>query len=188
MADKKPEQILSQYLDFFFQSIGENPQREGLKETSRRLIESNAFLYSGYAKNPNDILDSLFSEGACDEMVIVKHIEFYSMCEHHFLPFFGEISIGYIPDKKVVGLSNISELVEVFARRLQIQENLTTQIADTIMQVLKPKGTMVVCEALHLCMAMRGVEKQKARVITSAVRGLFKKDSRTRMEFMQLIK
>ena len=120
-------------------------------------------------------------------MVVVKRIEFYSMCEHHFLPFFGDISIGYVPDKRVVGLSNLARLVEVFARRLQIQEQLTTQIADTLMEVLRPKGAMVVCEALHLCVAMRGVEKQNARVVTSAVRGLFKKDSRTRAEFMQLL-
>ena len=132
-------------------------------------------------------MDSVFSEGACDEMVVVKRIEFYSMCEHHFLPFFGDISIGYVPDKRVVGLSNLARLVEVFARRLQIQEQLTTQIADTLMEVLRPKGAMVVCEALHLCVAMRGVGKQNARVVTSAVRGLFKKDSRTRAEFMQLL-
>ncbi|TLE00084.1 GTP cyclohydrolase I FolE [Helicobacter muridarum] len=181
------EKITSQYLYSLFRHINENPNREGLSNSAKRILELNSFLYKGYERNPSEVLDSVFSDGACDEMVIVKNIEFYSMCEHHLLPFFGEISVGYIPDKRLVGISNIAELVEIFARRLQIQENLTTQIADTIMQTLNPKGTMVVCEALHLCMAMRGVQKQKARVVTSAVRGLFKRDSRTRAEFMQLI-
>lgn len=182
------EKITSQYLDSLFRHINENPSREGLAKSAKRILGLNSFLYRGYDRNPSEVLKSVFSGDACDEMVIVKNIEFYSMCEHHLLPFFGEISIGYIPDKRVVGISNISELVEVFARRLQIQENLTTQIADTIMQSLNPKGAMVVCEAFHLCVAMRGVQKQKARVVTSVVRGLFKRDPRTRVEFMQLIK
>ena len=181
------EEVTAKYLENLFRSIGENPSREGLRQGVDRLMQTQEFLFSGYSRDPKAVLDSVFSEGACDEMVVVKRIEFYSMCEHHFLPFFGDISIGYVPDKRVVGLSNLARLVEVFARRLQIQEQLTTQIADTLMEVLRPKGAMVVCEALHLCVAMRGVEKQNARVVTSAVRGLFKKDSRTRAEFMQLL-
>ncbi len=191
---KNPKQILQDnhthctnaYIESLCALIGENPKREGLLKTSQRLANLHEFLYSGYAYNPNEILNSMFSDGACKEMVVIKDIEFYSMCEHHLLPFFGKISIGYIPNKQVAGISNFANLVEVFARRLQIQENLTTQIADTIMESLNPKGTMVVCEALHLCMAMRGTQKQNAKIITSAVRGLFQKDSRTRTEFMQL--
>nr|WP_281271163.1 GTP cyclohydrolase I FolE [Helicobacter didelphidarum] len=168
--------------------VGEDSNREGLIKTPQRVATLHNFLYSGYEYNPNEILSSTFNEGVCNEMIIIKDIEFYSMCEHHLLPFFGKISIGYIPDKQVVGISNFAKLVEIFARRLQIQENLTKQIADTIMESLRPKGAMVVCEALHLCMAMRGTEKQNAKILTSAVRGLFQKDSRTRAEFMQLIK
>lgn len=186
--DKQTIKILQSYFYKFCEHIGENAKREGLRNTPTRLIELCESIYCGYKQNPKEILDSVFNDGVCNEMVIVKDIEFYSMCEHHLLPFFGKISIGYIPDKHVVGISNLAKLIEVFARRLQIQENLTTQIADTIMEYLKPKGTMVVCEALHLCMAMRGIEKQNAKVLTSAVRGLFQKDSRTRAEFMQLIK
>lgn len=176
------------YIKNLFSFIGEDGSREGLYKTPERVAMLHETLYGGYKIDPKTILDSVFSDGLCNEMVIVRDIEFYSMCEHHLLPFFGKISIGYIPDKKVVGISNLSRLVEVFARRLQIQEKLTTQIADTIMQYLKPKGAMVVCEALHLCMAMRGNAKQNAKILTSAVRGLFQQDSRTRMEFMQLIK
>lgn len=176
------------YMQDLFCFIGEDSKREGLIKTPERVAKLHEMLYSGYEIDPNSILDSVFSDGACNEMVVVRDIEFYSMCEHHLLPFFGQISIGYIPDKKVVGISNLSKLVEVFARRLQIQEKLTTQIADTIMHSLKPKGAMVVCEALHLCMAMRGNAKQNSKILTSAVRGLFQQDSRTRMEFMQLIK
>lgn len=175
------------YFKSLCEKIGENATREGLKDTPNRLLELNEFLYSGYEFSPKDVLNSTFNDGVCNEMVIVKNIEFYSMCEHHLLPFFGKVSIGYIPDKSVVGISNLARLVEIFARRLQIQENFTKQIADSIMDTLKPKGAMVVCEALHLCVAMRGIQKQNARIITSAVRGLFQKDSKTRAEFMQLV-
>ncbi len=175
------------YIHTLCELIGDNPSREGLTKTPNRVSELKDFLYSGYNTNLEEVLDSVFSDGACNEMVIIKNIEFYSMCEHHLLPFFGTISVGYIPNKQVVGISNIAKLVETFARRLQIQENMTTQIADSMMNFLKPKGVMVVCEALHLCMAMRGVSKQNATIITSAVRGLFQKDSRTRTEFMQLV-
>lgn len=176
------------YFDYFFRKIGEDENREGLKQTPQRVEESWDFLYSGYSKDPKIALGSVFEQGACDEMVMIKHIEFYSMCEHHILPFFGHISIGYIPDKKVAGISGLVRLVEIYSRRLQIQERLTTQIADTIMEILNPKGVMVVCEAQHLCMNMRGVQKQNAKINTSAIRGLFKSDSKTRSEFMQLLK
>ncbi|MCH5314250.1 MAG: GTP cyclohydrolase I FolE [Helicobacter sp.] len=174
----------------FFQSlcahIGENPTREGLAHTSTRLAQSLLSLLDGYAKSPKDALRSTFEDNVCDEMIILKKLHFYSMCEHHILPFFGHISIGYIPDKKLVGISALARLVEVFSHRLQIQENLTAQIADAIYNELKPKGTMVVCEARHLCLEMRGQQPQSP-IITSALRGLFKKDPRTRAEFMQLI-
>ncbi|PAF48448.1 GTP cyclohydrolase I FolE [Helicobacter sp. 12S02634-8] len=176
------------YCNYFFNKIGEDPNREGLKNTSKRVEDSWGFLYSGYGKNPKEALGSIFEQGACDEMVLIKNIEFYSMCEHHILPFFGHISIGYIPDKKVVGISGLVHLVEIYSRRLQIQERLTAQIAETIMEVLNPKGAMVVCEAKHLCMSMRGVQKQDVSINTSAIRGLFKSDPKTRAEFMQLLK
>ncbi|RAX54240.1 GTP cyclohydrolase I FolE [Helicobacter sp. 16-1353] len=172
----------------FFKIIGEDSQREGLKNTPNRVIKSWEQLYSGYLKNPKDILQTTFSEGSCDEMVVLKNIEFYSMCEHHILPFFGTISLGYIPDKKLIGISKLVQVVEIFSRRLQIQENLTTQIADTLMEELKPQGVMVVTEATHLCMIMQGIEKKNATLITSAVRGTFKKDARSRAEFMEHIK
>lgn len=170
-----------------FDYIGEDRNREGLKGTPDRVVRSWEHIYSGYSQDPHEVLSTVFEDGACDEMVVLKNIEFYSMCEHHMLPFFGSISVGYIPDRKVVGISKLARLVEVFSRRLQIQEKMTGQIADTIMEVLQPKGAMVVCEAKHLCMVMRGVEKQQSVMVTSAVRGLFKSDSRTREEFMGLI-
>ncbi|PAF49884.1 GTP cyclohydrolase I FolE [Helicobacter sp. 12S02232-10] len=176
------------YFNYFLKKIGENPNREGLKDTPSRVETLWDFLYSGYTQNAKEALGSVFEQGACDEMVMIKNVEFYSMCEHHILPFFGHISIGYIPDKKVAGISGLVKLIEIYSRRLQIQEKLTTQIAETIMEVLVPKGVMVVCEAQHLCMSMRGVQKQNARINTSAIRGLFKSDSRTRAEFMQLLK
>lgn len=167
-----------------FDYIGEDRGREGLLETPKRVLKSWEHLYSGYKSNPKEILGRVFIEGACDEMVVLKNIEFYSICEHHLLPFFGKISIGYIPDSKVVGISKLARLVEVYSRRLQIQEKMTAQIADTLMEVLQPKGVMVVAEAKHMCMVMRGVEKQNSLMLTSAIRGLFKSDHRTREEFM----
>lgn len=187
MKDKVLE-ATQKYLSELFKSIGEDSTREGLRHSARRISEANEFLYNGYFTNPAETLDSVFNKSCCSEMIVVKNIEFYSMCEHHMLPFFGKISIGYVPYKKIVGISNFAKLVDVFARRLQIQESLTMQIADTIMDTIKPKGVMVVCEALHLCMAMRGVQKQDSTIITSAVRGLFREDSKTRAEFMQLLK
>lgn len=166
--------------------IGDNPEREGLLDTPKRVIKSWEHLYSGYGKDVKDIM-TVFKEDACDEMVILKDIEFYSMCEHHLLPFFGKISIGYIPNGKVLGISKLARLVEIFSRRLQIQEKLVSQIADTLMEYLDPKGVMVVCEAKHLCMVARGVEKQNSVMITNAIRGNFiEKDVRD--EFLKMIK
>ncbi len=137
-------------------------------------------------QSPKEALGSVFEDGVCDEMIMLKKLPFYSMCEHHLLPFFGFISIGYIPDSKLVGISGLARLAEVFTHRLQIQEQLTAQIANALMSELSPKGVMVVCEARHLCLEMRGKQRQ-SHIITSALRGLFKKDSKTRAEFMQLL-
>ncbi|PZT47703.1 GTP cyclohydrolase I FolE [Helicobacter valdiviensis] len=178
--EEKIEQNFKEILEF----IGEDSSREGLAQTPKRLMESFKEIFSGYSVNPSEILGTTFNEGASDEMVVLKDVEFYSMCEHHLLPFYGKVSIGYIPDKKIVGISALVRLVEVFSKRLQIQENMTTQIAKTLMEVLNPKGVMVVVEAQHLCMMMRGVKQQKGTLITSAVRGIFKSDPRTREEFM----
>jgi GTP cyclohydrolase I len=166
--------------------IGENPDREGLKETPGRMLKSWSELFSGYNQKPEDLL-KCFTEGACDEMVILKKIEYYSTCEHHFLPFFGEISIGYIPDGRVVGISKLARLVEIFSRRLQIQERLTSQIANSMETNLHPKGVIVVCTGKHFCMTSRGVEKQKSEMATSAIRGVFKDSDSARNEFLSLI-
>jgi GTP cyclohydrolase I len=166
--------------------LGENPEREGLKETPKRMIKSWEKLFGGYKQNPKEILKTTFNEGKCNEMVILKNIEFYSTCEHHFLPFSGIVHVAYIPNKSVVGISKLARLIEVFARRLQIQERLTTQIADAIMEYLNTLGTIVIIEAQHLCMTARGIEKQKSIMITSAIRGVFEK-SKARNEFLQII-
>lgn len=175
---------MKHYIESFFDYIGEDKNREGLKETPNRVIKSWETLFEGYHQNPATILGTVFEQGACDEMVVLKNIEFYSMCEHHLLPFFGVVHIGYIPNKRVVGISKLARLTELFARRLQIQEQMTSQIADTLMEFLNPKGVMVVTEAKHMCMLMRGVQKQTSVMTTSAIRGRFKSDAKTREEFM----
>jgi GTP cyclohydrolase IA len=167
--------------------IGDDPKREGLLDTPKRIRKSWDKLFGGYKQNPADILKTQFVDGSCNEMIILKDIEFYSTCEHHFLPFIGKISIGYIPNGKVVGVSKLARLVEIYARRLQIQERLTGQIADDIMKYLNAQGCYVVCEAQHLCMTSRGIEKQHSKMITSAVRGIFFEDSKARTEFQNLI-
>lgn len=167
--------------------IGENPLREGLKDTPRRVFESYKHLFSGYDKKPQDVC-TLFDEEHYDEMIVAKSIEFYSMCEHHMLPFFGKAHIGYIPNGKILGLSKMPRIVDIYARRLQNQERLTSQIADAMQELLKPKGVAVVLEARHLCMMARGVEKQNSEVTTSALRGLFKERHNTRDEFMNFIR
>jgi GTP cyclohydrolase IA len=168
--------------------LGEDPSREGLLDTPKRVEKSLRFLTSGYTADVDTVLNNAMFTVDYNEMVIVKDIDFYSLCEHHLLPFFGRCHIAYIPNGKVIGLSKIPRLVEVFARRLQIQERMTSQIAETIRQKIKPLGVGVVLEATHLCMAMRGVEKQNSFAITSAMLGGFQNDARTRMEFLELIR
>jgi len=166
--------------------IGEDPDREGLLGTPARVAKSYKDLFSGYEKNLENIITVFDNEGY-DEMVIAKDIEFYSVCEHHMLPFFGKAHIGYIPQDKIIGLSKLPRLMEVFSRRLQNQERLTSQVARGLMDILNPKGVGVVIEAQHLCMMARGVEKQGASMTTSSVQGLFKKNLNTRNEFLRLI-
>ncbi|MGX3010844.1 GTP cyclohydrolase I FolE [Helicobacter sp. 23-1044] len=176
---------MKRFFDEFFAEIGEDSAREGLLKTAERAIKSWEYLYSGYKKNPLDLLNATQYAENYDEMVILKDIEFYSMCEHHILPFFGKVNIGYLPDSKLVGISHLVEVVEIFARRLQIQERLNEQITECIWSALNPKGVMVAIEATHLCMAMQG--KKNAKIVTSSVRGTFKKDARSRAEFMSHI-
>jgi GTP cyclohydrolase I len=167
--------------------IGEDPKREGLLKTPNRVAKAFAFLTEGYKQDPHEIMNQALFTTSNDEMVLVRDIEFYSLCEHHMLPIIGRAHIAYIPDGKVVGLSKIPRIVNVFARRLQIQEQMTEQIADAITQTIKPKGVAVVLHARHMCMEMRGVEKINSTTISSALRGLFKSDERTRNEFYNLI-
>jgi len=167
--------------------VGEDPERQGLRDTPERVAKSLSFLTSGYGEDPMEVIGRGLFEAECDEMVIVKDIEVYSICEHHMLPFFGKAHLAYIPGNKIVGLSKTARLVDVYARRLQVQERLTTQIADALVDVLEPRGVGVILEASHLCMMMRGVQKQNSVTVTSCVRGRFKSDERTRAEFMRLV-
>jgi GTP cyclohydrolase I len=167
--------------------IGENPEREGLLKTPVRVAKSMEFLTNGYNQNPTEILKSAMFDEDYSQMVLVKDIELYSMCEHHMLPFFGKAHIAYIPNGKIVGLSKIPRIVDVFAKRLQVQERLTDEIKDCIQDTLDAKGVAVVIEAQHLCMQMRGVQKQHSSTTTSAFSGIFLKDEKTRSEFMTLI-
>lgn len=166
--------------------IGENPNREGLLNTPERVAKSYETLFSGYNKDPKNLL-TVFDGEDYDEMIVVKDIEFYSICEHHMLPFFGKIHIGYIPNGKIIGLSKLPRLVELFSRRLQNQERLTSQVANTLQELLNPRGVGVVCEAQHFCMMARGIEKQNSKVSTSTLTGPFKKNMNTRNEFLKLI-
>lgn len=168
--------------------LGEDPSREGLLDTPKRVEKALKFLTSGYTADVDNVLNNALFTVNYSEMVIVKDIDFYSLCEHHMLPFFGRCHIAYLPNGRVIGLSKIPRLVEVFARRLQIQERLTSQIAETIREKINPLGVAVVIEATHLCMAMRGVEKQNSLCVTSAMLGGFRNDARTRMEFLELIR
>jgi GTP cyclohydrolase I len=168
--------------------LGEDPTREGLRDTPQRVEKAYRFLTSGYGADIDQILNNALFTVDYSEMVIVKDIDFYSLCEHHLLPFFGKCHVAYIPSTKVIGLSKIPRVVDVFARRLQVQERLTNQIADTIQDKVAPLGVAVVMEATHLCMSMRGVEKQNSFAVTSAMQGSFRNNARTRMEFLELIK
>jgi GTP cyclohydrolase I len=168
--------------------LGEDPDREGLRDTPKRVEKALNFLTSGYRADIDSVLNNALFTVDYSEMVIVKDIDFYSLCEHHLLPFFGKCHIAYIPTTRVIGLSKIPRLVDVFSRRLQVQERLTSEIADTISEKIAPLGVAVVIEATHLCMSMRGVEKQNSFAVTSAMLGAFRNNARTRMEFLELIK
>jgi GTP cyclohydrolase IA len=168
--------------------IGEDPERDGLRDTPRRVENSLRFLTSGYQTDIDKLINSALFTVEYNEMVIVRDIDFYSLCEHHLLPFFGKCHLAYIPDGQVIGLSKIPRIVDAFGRRLQVQERLTSQIATTIESKIRPLGVAVVIEATHLCMAMRGVEKQNSVTITSAMLGVFHHDARTRSEFLELIR
>jgi GTP cyclohydrolase I len=178
---------MEQLFEELIKAIGEDPRRDGLKRTPRRMEQSMRFLTSGYQADLKKIINGAMFDVKYNEMVIVKDIDFYSLCEHHLLPFFGKCHVAYIPNGRVVGLSKIPRLVDAFSRRLQVQERMTTQIAETLMDILNPQGVAVVSEARHLCMMMRGVQKQNTVVTTSAVFGAFHDDRATREEFMQLI-
>jgi GTP cyclohydrolase IA len=168
--------------------IGEDPTRDGLLNTPERMEKSMAFLTRGYAMDVKTVLHAALFDVDYDEMVIVKDVEFFSLCEHHLLPFFGKAHIAYVPNGKVIGLSKIPRVVDVFARRLQVQERLTTEIADAISDAIDPQGVAVILEAQHLCMMMRGVEKQHSATVTSAMRGVFKTQLQTRNEFLSLVR
>ncbi|MDD4857419.1 MAG: GTP cyclohydrolase I FolE [Candidatus Krumholzibacteria bacterium] len=167
--------------------LGEDPGREGLRRTPERVKESLEFLTSGYNEDIEKVLGGAVFEEEYDEMVIAKNISLYSLCEHHLLPFYGECHVAYIPKGKIIGISKIPRIVQIFSRRLQVQERLTTQIAKTLMEHLKPYGVAVTIDAVHLCMAMRGVRKRDARIVTSAMLGAFRTDPKTRMEYLELI-
>ena len=166
--------------------LGDNPDREGMRKTPERVAKSLAFLTEGYRKRPQEVVGDALYEQSHQNMVLVKDIEVYSLCEHHLLPFFGKAHIAYIPDGHILGLSKLARLVEVYARRFQVQERMTEQIAQAVWETTRPQGVAVVVEAYHLCMMMRGVQKQNSKTITSAMRGAFLEDQRTRDEFLRL--
>ncbi len=181
------QQLFEESVTNMIKSVGEDPTREGIIKTPERVYKAYQFMYGGYKENPQEILQSALFETSNDEMVLIKDIELYSTCEHHLLPIIGRAHVAYIPDGKVVGLSKIPRVVDVFSRRMQIQEQLTEQIAEAIMKTIQPKGVAVVIQARHMCMEMRGVEKINSTTTSSALRGLFKKDEKTRSEFFNLI-
>ncbi len=183
----EPDPIEAQ-IGAVLKELGQDPGREGLVRTPGRVARSLRFLTKGYQQDPSEILNGATFDVSYDEMVLVRDINFYSLCEHHLLPFLGRIHVAYVPNGRVIGLSKLPRLVEVFSRRLQVQERLTTQIAETLEEMLKPRGVAVVCESIHLCMMMRGVEQENAFAITSSLHGVFKSDPKTRSEFMQLLR
>jgi GTP cyclohydrolase IA len=183
LDNAKLQKIVSELIE----TLGEDPCREGLLNTPKRVAKAYEFLTAGYNKKIESVLNNAIFNEKYNEMVLVKNIDFYSLCEHHMLPFYGKVHVAYIPDGKIVGLSKIPRIVEVFSRRLQVQERMTQQIAETIEKFLTPQGVAVVSEAYHMCMMMRGVEKQNSSATASAMLGVFREDARTRTEFLQLI-
>jgi len=186
-SPQSPSPTIEKAIRTILQEIGENPKRQGLKETPKRVARMYEEILSGMKRDPEKILGKVFYE-EYNELVLLKNIPLFSLCEHHLLPFYGEAHIAYLPEgKRVVGISKLARLVDAYAQRLQLQERLTTQIADTIMKVLRPQGAMVIVEAEHMCMLMRGIKKPGSKVVTSAVRGIFMRDIRTRTEALNLI-
>ncbi len=180
---------MRELVERLLKELGEDPRREGLERTPERVEAAFRFLTSGYRMDPNDVLSgAVFTEDKYDEMVLVKDIDFFSLCEHHILPFVGKAHVAYIPDRKILGLSKLARLVEVYSRRLQVQERMTSQIAQSLYNALRPRGVGVVVEAVHLCMLMRGVEKQNSKAVTSAMLGGFRDRPATRAEFLELIR
>jgi len=188
--DSKPknDHAIAAHVREIIRLVGEDPEREGLRKTPERYEKALKFLTSGYHQNVDHVLNGAAFSVTYDEMVVVKEIEFFSLCEHHLLPFFGKAHVAYLPSKKVIGLSKIARLVNMFARRLQIQERMTSQIADAIKEKIAPQGVGVIIEARHLCMQMRGVEKQHGQAVTSAMLGAFRENKQTRDEFLALIR
>ena len=185
----KPGDPIAELVDSLLVELGENPRRPGLRATPDRVARALRELTDGYGVKPEEVIaDAVFDEQSYDEMVLVRDIPFYSLCEHHMLPFFGQVHVGYLPKGKVIGLSKIPRLVEVFSRRLQIQEQLTRQVAEALNTSLVPRGVGVVVEARHLCMEMRGVETPGGRMVTSCMLGTFRRDPRTRAEFLDLVR
>ena len=179
---------MQEHFKKIIEALGEDPKREGLIDTPKRAANAMQFLTQGYHQSVEEIVNDALFNSESDEMILVKNIELYSLCEHHLLPFFGKAHIAYVPNGKVIGLSKIPRLVDVFARRLQVQERLTTQIADAITEAIDPQGVAVILDAQHLCMMMRGVEKQHSATVTSAMRGVFKSQLQTRNEFLSLVR
>ena len=186
--DKNRDADLEGHVREMLRLVGEDPEREGLLDTPKRVSKAMHFLTGGYQLGVQDVVKNALFDEQCEEMVIVKDVEFYSLCEHHMLPFFGRAHVGYLPRGKVIGLSKIARVIDVFARRLQVQERLTTQIARGLIEVLDAHGVAVVLEASHFCMVMRGVQKQNSKTVTSSMLGAFREDSRSRSEFMELIR
>ncbi|MGH9776495.1 MAG: GTP cyclohydrolase I FolE [Candidatus Acidiferrales bacterium] len=188
LSSAEKTETIAEHVRKIIALLGEDPNRDGLRRTPERFEKTMRFLTGGYQKDPDKILNGAMFSVCYDQMVVVKDIEVYSLCEHHLLPFFGKCHVGYIPNKKVVGLSKIARLVNMYARRLQIQERLTSQIAKAIEQRISPEGVGVIIEAQHLCMVMRGVEKQNSSAVTSAMLGAFRENKQTRDEFLSLIR
>ena len=180
--------MLEETVRKLLEELGEDPNREGLVQTPRRVAEAYRFMTKGYKTDPKVVLNNAVFEEQVDEMITVRDIELYSLCEHHLLPFFGKAHVAYLPNGKIIGLSKIPRIVDIYARRLQVQERLTRQIAETIQELLNPKGVAVIIECVHLCMTMRGVEKQNSVAVTSAMLGGFRSDARSRSEFLNLVR